>query len=149
MTSTFAKRDLGRRQVPPALCRRSSWPIRAMTVTSDSGEFSLSSRVSLVNDGTLIRTRMALVLSGALLGAAGGAVPVPGQNSLTQALLKGATSTNYPATPLDAEASRKAVEERLARARKELSAAPPIDDVGITNRPQGISLQQISLRRAL
>lgn len=123
---------------------------RAMTVTSDSGEFSLSSRVSLVNEGTLIRTRMALVLSGALLGVAGGAVPVPGQNPLTRALLKEATSTstNSLAAPLDAEVSRKAVEERLARARKELSATPSSADAGSTNRPQGVSLQQMSLRRA-
>ena len=41
------------------------------------------------------------------------------------------------------------MEERLARARSELSAAVPIDDASITNRPQRISLQDMSLRRAL
>src|SRR5262245_30594197 len=75
------------------------------------------------------------------------------QAPLTQFLVpeprtaSGTTNSGGAAQP--PAASGKLIEERLSKARADLAVALTLEDVNATNRPAGISLQDIVLRRAL
>ena len=56
--------------------------------------------------------------------------------------------TNAATGGLDA-AAVKLVEEKLAKARTDLAAATTFDGLSVTNRPDGLSLQDAALRRGL
>ena len=97
----------------------------------------------------LSHTSLMFLLTALLMGSAG--LLSAAQNPLTKVLLPApsSSSTNAVENATDLRAFSKAAEERLAKARIELAAATTSDDPTLTNRPSGISPQEISLRRAL
>lgn len=74
-----------------------------------------------------------------------------GQASLKRALVS--ESRTSPATnsgtATQSVAAAKALEEKLSKARADLATAISLENLNPTNRPAGISLQQIALRRGL
>lgn len=71
------------------------------------------------------------------------------QAPLARALIsESRTAVTNSQTAVQADAVRL-LEERLARARSDLSAAIALDDLNPTNRPAGLTLQEAALRRGL
>ncbi len=89
----------------------------------------------------------------ACLALAGGVSVGRGQSPLTKILVaetRPATgTTNTEATAQSQSTANKGLAEKLAKARADLAVATTLDDLSLTNRPDGLSLQDAALRRGL
>ena len=88
-----------------------------------------------------------------LLALAGGVLIGRSQSPLTKVLMAGSRTTsgatNSEATTRSQGVADKVLAEKLAQAQSDLAVATTLDGLSITNRPDGLSLQETVLRRGL